>query len=158
MKIFSWSDSFPVFIATFGPVGYLPIAPGTWGSGAAILIWWFAMRPLPVLYYLIILLLLTAVAVWSSSQAEKTLGHDSGHIVIDEVVGQLIALVICPRSILFAVSGFFIFRLFDIWKPAPINSSQNLSSGWGVVMDDLLAGIYTAIVLFIIAYLTSRYA
>jgi len=157
MTRYPWMRNFSVFIATAGPVGYLPIAPGTWGSGLAILFWWFAMRNLPITGYLLILFIITAAAVWSSTQAEKSLGHDSGHIVIDEIAGQLTGLLICPRSISFAVLGFFIFRLFDIWKPEPINASQKLPQGWGVVTDDILAGIYTAVVLIIISFLWSRY-
>ena len=101
------TGNFSTFIATVGPVGYLPIAPGTWGSGFAILVWWFAMMNLTITIYLVLLTIITATAVWSSSKAEKVLGRDSGHIVIDEVAGQLSALVICPQTVAFAVLGFF---------------------------------------------------
>ena len=147
-----WMGNFSVFIATAGPIGYMPIAPGTWGSGLAVIIWWFGMKYLPLPTYIIVLLLITALSIWSSSKAEKTLGHDSGHIVIDEIAGQLTALILAPHSILYGVLGFFIFRLFDIWKPYPIYSSQKLPSGWGATIDDILAGIDTAIVLIIISY------
>jgi len=153
-----WLVSFPTFIATAGPVGFIPIAPGTWGSGLAVLIWWFWLRSLPLTYNIVLLILVTVVAIWSASRAEITLGHDSGHIVIDEVAGQLVALLICPKTFFFAVLGFFIFRLFDIWKPEPIYSSQKLPKGWGVVIDDIIAGLYTAIALFGISYLMSKYA
>ena len=115
------------------------------------------MMNLTITIYLVLLTIITATAVWSSSKAEKVLGRDSGHIVIDEVAGQLSALVICPQTVAFAVLGFFIFRLFDIWKPYPIYSSQKLPAGWGVVIDDILAGIYTAVVLIIISFALSRY-
>ena len=153
-----WIRNFPAFIATAGPVGFMPIAPGTWGSALAVLIWWFGIKDLPISSYLIVLFLITAISIWSSTKAEKSLGHDSGHIVIDEFAGQLTALIVCPHSILFGVLGFFIFRLFDIWKPYPIYSSQKLPSGWGVTIDDILAGIYTAIALFFISLIITRYA
>ena len=136
-----------VQLACLGPVGKLPIAPGTWGSGFAVLIWWFFMAGLNSAVFWIIVLCLTAVAIPISGLAEKTLGRDARPIVIDELVGQLIALSFCHQLMLNGILSFFLFRLFDIWKPFPINSSQRLKSGWGVVADDVVAGVYAAIVL-----------
>ncbi|MCF7810333.1 phosphatidylglycerophosphatase A [bacterium] len=144
--------STPVFaaIATLGPVGKLPIAPGTWGSGVTLLIWWFALAELSPVTMAILIIVLAIIAIPVSGSAEKILGRDAGSIVIDEVVGQLIVLSVCQKSILQGLLAFFLFRLFDVWKPFPINASQKLKGGLGVVIDDVLAGIYSAIVILII--------
>jgi phosphatidylglycerophosphatase A len=137
-------------IATLGPVGKLPIAPGTWGSAVTVLIWWFLMTETTPVIFAAIIVFLTIIAVPVSGSAEKILGKDAGPIVIDEVVGQLIALSVCQGSMMFGFLAFLLFRLFDVWKPYPINISQNLKGGWGIVIDDVLAGIYSAIVILII--------
>ena len=78
------------------------------------------------------------------------MGHDNGHIVIDEVVGYWFAMYLFPPTLYYIVFGFLLFRLFDIAKPYPINKLQNLPKGWGVMVDDLLAGAYAAIALLVI--------
>jgi len=141
-----------VVIATFGPIGRLPLAPGTWGSGVAVLIWWFFLSALNPFIFWAIILLITGLAIWSSDHAERVLDKkDPGVIVIDEVVGQWLTLALVPRQIGYVLIGFVIFRIFDIVKPFPINRSQRLPGGWGIVLDDILAGIYGLIfMLFII--------
>jgi len=137
-------------IATLGPVGKLPIAPGTWGSAVTVLIWWFLMTEITPVIFAAIIVFLTIIAIPISGSAEKILGRDAGSIVIDEVVGQLITLSVCQGSMLFGILAFFLFRLFDVWKPYPINISQKLKGGWGIVIDDVLAGSYAAVVILII--------
>lgn len=136
--------------ATVGPVGRLPIAPGTWGSLAAVVIWWLLLSTLSLASYWSILLVMFILAVWVSGHAEQILGRDARPIVIDELVGQWIVLGFCPRHIWAAVAAFLLFRLFDIWKPFPVGLSQRLKGGWGVVADDILAGGYAALVIAII--------
>ncbi len=140
-------------VATLGPVGYLPIAPGTWGSGVAVVIWWFGLSDLNHTGYWLLILAVTALALWSSHRAERSLGRDARPIVIDELVGQWTALAACPIKLLPVVLAFFLFRGFDIWKPFPVRSSQRLPGGWGVVADDILAGGYAALVMLIIRWL-----
>lgn len=103
--------------------------------------------------YLVTLLALIFLAAWASTIAEILLGEkDSQKIVIDEVVGILVTLALVPYSWKFMLAGFMLFRLFDIWKPFPVRLCQDrLPAGWGVVMDDVTAGIYANLVLQIVA-------
>ena len=86
---------------------------------------------------------MTALAVWAAGEAEKDLGHDAGPIVIDEVIGQTLALMFVPHRLLVFVAAFFLFRLFDIWKPLGAYQAQSLPGGFGIVADDAIAGITT---------------
>ena len=111
-------------LATLGPAGYAPIAPATAGSALIALIGWFL--PVPPLALTIVLLLLgTLIAVWVAGEAEKTLGHDAKPIVIDEAVGQSLALLFVPHVWWAFAAAFLLFRIFDIWKPLGANQAQN---------------------------------
>ena len=127
-------------IATLGPVGYAPIAPATAGSAVVTLVAWFAPAP-PVAAVVVMLVAIGALAVWSAGIAERTLGHDAKPIVIDEVVGQMLALLYVPRHPVEYAAAFLLFRLFDIWKPLGAREAQRFPGGWGVVADDVIAGI-----------------
>ncbi len=142
------------FLASFLGVGFLPFMPGTWGSLVAFglyflvpesWLWgsglWFSFP---------IFLVFCLLSVYISSQAEKTLGRDHGSIVIDEVCGFFLAVLFLPKSWLIGLYGFVFFRVFDIAKPFPINRSQQLPRGWGVVTDDLIAGLFANILLQLI--------
>jgi phosphatidylglycerophosphatase A len=85
------------------------------------------------------------IAVFFISKAEKKLGHDSNKIVLDEFMGYFIAVVFLPKTVLIAIFAFILFRFFDIFKPEPVNVLQKLPAGWGVMADDLMAGVYTNI-------------
>jgi len=149
-----------VLIATGFGIGQVPLAPATAASLAvAILLFAIAsfapsaLAPLPVAAALVVLL---PIAIWSSGEAEKELGHDAHPIVVDEVVGMLASVVGIarfaePNPAVALFAAFALFRFFDIVKPFPIRSSQRLPGGWGVVVDDLLAGIATNLVLRILA-------
>ncbi len=165
-------------IATFFMVGKAPKGPGTFGSLAAALIYYYLPRiaaivnsffnplslrgvasemtgrVLPQIYdspfWLLFLIAFFFLGVYVSTKAEETMGHDNGHIVIDEVVGYWFALYLFQPSLYYVVFGFLLFRLFDIAKPYPINKLQNLPKGWGVMVDDLMAGVYTALILGLI--------
>jgi phosphatidylglycerophosphatase A len=128
------------FLATLGPVGYAPLAPATAASAVVALVGWFIPPPgLPVA--LLILVLGTGVAVAVSGAAEKTLGHDAKPIVADEVVGQSIALLFAPHQVAAFAAAFVLFRVFDVWKPLGAREVQRLPGGWGVVADDVVAGL-----------------
>jgi phosphatidylglycerophosphatase A len=128
------------FVATLGPVGSVPIAPATAGSAVVVLAGWFT--PVPALWVALLLIAAcAALAVWSAGEAERTLGHDAKPIVIDEVVGQSLALLLVPHRPLAFLAAFVLFRLFDVLKPLGAREIQRLPGGWGVVADDVVAGL-----------------
>jgi phosphatidylglycerophosphatase A len=132
------------FLATGFYSGYSPIAPGTAGSAVAWVIFILipGLRDVPLLLTSIVVFF---IGVKVATDVEKTDGHDASVIVIDEVVGMWISLLFLPASISWTgwVAAFFIFRLFDIIKPFPAGRSQKLPAGWGIMVDDMFAGIYT---------------
>jgi len=141
-----WADRIAAVIASTGFSGFSPIAPGTVGSAiAVILLWWIPVPP-PALAAAI-LVLLFFIGVWSATRAETLWGHDAGRINIDEVAGMIIAVLFVPRTIWVYSAAFILFRLFDIVKPYPANVSQRLARGWGVMVDDVFAGIYANLLL-----------
>jgi phosphatidylglycerophosphatase A len=139
----------PYALATFFGCGYSPIAPGTAGSLAAILIA-LALHSRAMLLLLSALLLLPAI--WSAGKvAQQESRKDPQIVVIDEVLGQWITLAgtatLNWKSFLAAV---VLFRLFDIWKPPPVRQLEALSGGFGIVADDLMAGLYGALAIFVL--------
>jgi phosphatidylglycerophosphatase A len=134
-------------IATLGFIGYLPAAPGTWGTLAGLLFLIFFRMPLPV--YLSFIALCIAVGIIASQTAEEMIGErDSGHIIIDEFTGCLISLLALPQTTAYCAAAFFLFRFFDILKPPPIRTIETLlTGGVGVMADDVLAGACTNLTL-----------
>jgi phosphatidylglycerophosphatase A len=137
-----------VFLATFGYCGYFPIAPGTVGSAAGLLVyllvWWTGS---PVLEVGLIAGLF-AVGVWAGTTAERFFGGiDPGPVVIDEVVGMLITLAFIPVGPAAALAGFFLFRISDIIKPFPARRLEALHGGLGVMADDAMAAVYANLAL-----------
>jgi phosphatidylglycerophosphatase A len=130
--------------------GYVPKAPGTAGSLAAIL--FFGLIPLSVFFQIGLLIILFFAGVYSSAYVEKLEGTDPGLVVIDEFVGQGIAVLFIPKTILFYGAAFILFRIFDIFKPLWINRIQDLPRGWGIMTDDLLAGVYANILIQVFIY------
>ena len=127
-------------VATLGGVGYLPWMPGTWGTLAALPLWWL-LAQLGAWGYGLALIILAAVSIGVTARAEKYLGPDHPAIVLDEVVGLLAALAWIPLQWQWVFIGFVLFRLFDIWKPFPVKYGEQLPGGWGVTLDDLAAGL-----------------
>jgi phosphatidylglycerophosphatase A len=141
---------FAVWIATGFGIGYLPVAPATLASFAVALVLLPVAGALDPWIVGGTALALAAIGVWSAGEAEKTLGTDAKPIVIDEIVGMLVG--VCGVSmgsnpILTLGLLFVLFRVFDIAKPFGIGRSQRLPGGWGVVVDDVLAGLLTNLVL-----------
>ncbi|NOX89561.1 MAG: phosphatidylglycerophosphatase A [Calditrichaeota bacterium] len=129
--------------------GYSPIAPGTAGSLLALVL--FALLPAASVVWLLISAVVFFIGVKISTFIEREKGEDPSLVVIDEIVGQWIALLFLPAYSLTVFAGaFFLFRLFDVWKPYPIDLSQKLNGGWGIMVDDVLAGIYANLVLQIV--------
>lgn len=141
-------DRLILFIATGGGSGYLPKAPGTWGSVVGVALWYFMCRLNPLTYFTIVGALFV-VGVFAAGGAEKIVDRgDPGLVVIDEIVGQLIALALLPCHLVTALLGFALFRLFDILKPFPVNwLDDHLHGGLGIMLDDVAAGIYALIVM-----------
>ena len=136
-----------VISSGFG-LGYSPVASGTVGSLLGIPLVWFYPNSL------VMALLLIILGIWSSSQGEKLFGEkDSSKIVIDEVAGYYLAMLALPLTWPFFLSAFFLFRILDVIKPGPIKRLQELKGGWGVVADDLAAGILTNIILRIFYFI-----
>jgi phosphatidylglycerophosphatase A len=132
-----------VFIATVAYCGYFPIAPGTVGSAAGLVVYllvWWAQSPLVEVALILTLFL---AGVWAGTTAERYFGGiDPGPIVIDEVVGMLITLAFIPVGLSGAIAGFVLFRIFDVIKPFPAGRLERLHGGFGVMADDAMAAIY----------------
>ena len=141
-------DRLLMFIATGAGSGYLPKAPGTWGTLVGLLLWW-PLAGLSLAAYLAAVAVLFIVGVASAGAAEKILDRgDPGVVVIDEIVGVLIALAAVPLHPVAALAGFALFRLFDIAKPFPVGwVDRHLHGGLGIMLDDVAAGLYTLVVL-----------
>jgi phosphatidylglycerophosphatase A len=139
------------WIATGFGSGLSPIAPGTAGSLAALLPW-LALNELPLPYYALALIVASALGVWACAWVVRKAGvADPGFAVWDEFVGLWIALaplVGIPVSWAWIAAGFILFRIFDIWKPWPVSwADRHVDGGFGVMLDDVIAGLYAAIVL-----------
>ena len=132
-----------VFVATCAHVGYAPVAPGTFGSLLALVLYYLIRRQQSTAIELGVIAVVVVIGLWSATEAEHHFGGiDPGPVVIDEVVGMLITLALHPVNIKGAVVGFFIFRLLDIVKPWPARRLELLPGGFGVVLDDVMAGVY----------------
>ena len=142
---------FILLLATGFGVGTSPIAPGTLGTLVAILIYYFLSEISPPLYE-ITLIGFFFLSVWVSENAERFFRKkDDQRIVIDEIIGFLTTMLWVPKTIRFVIIGFFLFRFFDILKPFPIRRlEKGFSGGFGVVLDDVVAGVYANIVLRLI--------
>ena len=143
-----------IIVSTFFYLGYLPLIPGTFGSLAGIFLFYCIKGN--ILAYAVLILILMVLGLLLSAEAEKIFNQkDSRYIVIDEVVGMLLSLLFIPYSIKLVILAFFIFRLLDTLKPYPAGISQRLNAGLGVMGDDIVAGIYTNLVLQLILRLAS---
>lgn len=130
--------------------GFTPKAPGTAGSLAALLLW--AIIEPSILGQALIIIFAFLIGVFTSNKLETSLGKDAPIIVIDEFVGLFITLFASPFSIPVFACGFIFFRFFDILKPLGINSLQKINGGMGVMLDDVLAGVYSLICLRLAIY------
>lgn len=137
-----------LFVASCGHLGYVPVAPGTFGSAAGLavfaLIRWSGVPSLEPGAIVVLL----ALGVWSGNLAERHAGRaDPGFVVLDEVVGMLITLAAIPVTMMGGVAGFLLFRLFDVVKPWPANRLEALPGGLGVMADDAMAAVYANLTL-----------
>jgi phosphatidylglycerophosphatase A len=133
-------------IATVFGAGYSPVAPGTVGSAVAALVLW--LIPFSRVGVVLFLVAVIVVGTWAAHVAERGLGgKDPGAIVIDEVAGMTLSVVLFPLTPAVLLGGFVLFRIFDVVKPPPAHGSQRLTGGVGVMIDDLIAGLYALAVL-----------
>jgi phosphatidylglycerophosphatase A len=144
-------DKLIVALATGLYSGKIPFAPGTWGSAFALIPWYFC-RGLSLVNYLIVLAVIFVVGFLTSGSAEKILDRpDPGCIVIDEILGMFITLTLAPNHPAAWLLGFVLFRIFDVLKPIPVSwFDTHLHGGIGIMMDDVMAGIYALICLQLI--------
>jgi phosphatidylglycerophosphatase A len=144
-------DRLIVLIATGLYSGKLPFAPGTWGSAFALVPWYFC-RGLSLAHYGIVLAVLFVVGFLTAGSAEKIFDKpDPGSVVIDEVLGIFITLTLAPNHPVAWVLGFILFRIFDVLKPFPVSwLDTHLHGGIGIMLDDVMAGIYALICLQLI--------
>ena len=137
LKISEW-------IATCFKIGYLPLAPGTWGSIFSVLLWWVFLKDLNLYFFGLIIFLFFIIGIFSSDIMIDELGdNDPSSIIIDELVGQWLALLFLPEGLINIAISFILFRFFDIIKPWPIPLIEKLPKGLGVMSDDVAAGFIT---------------
>lgn len=141
-------------ISTAFGIGYFPYGPGTLSALAVIFVYLFCPR-IDIIHFIAIILAVTFLGVATSTITEKEMQiksgeselHDPGIIVIDEIVGMLFALIALPHKLKFILPAFILFRFFDIVKPFPINKCEKLPAGWGIMLDDVVAGIFANIII-----------
>jgi phosphatidylglycerophosphatase A len=143
-----------VFIATVAFCGYAPVAPGTFGSAAGLIIyltvWWTRSPAIEVA----LIAATFVIGVWSATQAERHFGGtDPGPVVIDEVLGMLLTLAFIPVGLSGALAGFVLFRILDVIKPFPADRFERLHGGLGIMADDAMAGIYANLCLRLLMWL-----
>jgi phosphatidylglycerophosphatase A len=144
-------------VATGFYSGYAPIAPGTAGSIVAVALYFLPVFELPLILS-VVTLIVFFIGTFVSSQMEKILGDDPPVVVIDEIVGQWITFLFLPeKTMLVVILGFFFFRAYDIFKPPPARYVEKFKNGWGIMLDDVVAGIYANISLWMILWAYELY-
>lgn len=133
-------------IATVFGIGFLPKGGGTAASAVYCLVWTIFPHRFFSLELLLILFVVT-IGIWSASKVEAVWGVDSSKVVIDEVAGMMIALLFVPIKIRYVITALVLFRFFDILKPLGIKRMEKFPSGWGVMADDVLSGIYALVIM-----------
>ncbi len=141
-----------ILVATFFGAGRLRPGPGTWGSVAAVLLWTAIAYRLPTglrtPIVVVLAIVVTLIGIPAATQVARASGNkDPQFVVIDEVAGQLIALIAVPLAWKTFLAGFILFRFFDILKPPPVRQLERLPEGTGIVLDDVAAGIYALIIM-----------
>lgn len=141
-------------MATTGYIGFVPIAPGTFGSAVGLLVYAGVRATNSWAVEAAIIVVVLVVGIWAADRVEQQLGKDPGPVVIDEVLGMLVTVAFLDVNMTGAIVGFFVFRVLDVIKPPPAARLENLHGGPGIMFDDLMAGVYgqvmmrVAIVLF----------
>jgi phosphatidylglycerophosphatase A len=145
--------SLALVLATFGYSGYAPVAPGTAGSAAALVLYAILRWGTLTWIELPLIVALFAAGIWAADVTARHTGRvDPGIVVVDEVVGMLITVAWLSVGVVGAVIGFLLFRIFDILKPFPAAQSERLPGGLGIMVDDVVAGVYAHLVLRALAW------
>jgi len=140
------------FLATGFGSGLSTVAPGTLGTLVGVLICLLCL-PMPWTFRLLFVLALLVLSIYVADKAEKIYQKkDDQRIVIDEIIGLQITMLPVPINILNLCTAFVLFRIFDIWKPFPVKNLQGLPGGWGVVIDDVAAGIYAGAIMWLLMF------
>jgi phosphatidylglycerophosphatase A len=139
--------------ATFFYTGFFPFAPATFATLVFLALYWLVPGGDWIATWTIFIPTLV-LSIPASSRMEKTHGKDPHCVVIDEVVGIQVVLLGATPSLAGVIAAFVLFRIFDVWKPYPIDKLQSLPGGWGIVADDVLAGLYSRIVLVLAGLVT----
>ena len=151
----SLADRIAWGIATVGGVGLAPLVPGTVGSLVALAL--LLLIPFTPWSLGLTTLAVVAVGIWAAGRTEARLGeHDPRSVVVDEVAGYFVAALVLPQTWKWLLAAFIGFRLLDVIKPFPVRQLQALPGGWGIVVDDLAAGAYTALALHLVRALLGR--
>ena len=130
-------------VSSAGPAGHVPVAPGTAGSAVGVALWLLVRAAETPALEVFVLVAVLAAGVWSATVTEQHYGRqDPGVVVIDEVAGMLIACFWLPLETVGVIAAFLAFRLFDIVKPYPAGAAERLPGGWGIMADDVVAGLY----------------
>ena len=136
--------------------GYFPVASGTLGSLAALIIYfipgfeqWFVIVPLTLIF--------AAYGIYVGTKFEIVYGKDPAECTIDEIVGMWISLIALPKTILIAIGAFLLWRILDIIKPPPARNLERLKGGIGIMIDDVISGLYTLIIMHLVVYLLGKF-
>lgn len=132
--------------------GYIPFASGTWGSLAALIIYLIPgfEKPIVIIPAIIIFIIL---GIFTGNKFDVIYGKDPAECTVDEVVGMWISLLFLPKTFLVVTAAFFMWRAFDIIKPSPARQAENLPGGLGIMMDDIIAGLYSLLLLHLILFI-----
>ena len=141
--------------ATVLGIGFLQLAPGTWASLAAMCAWFFISQQIDFSFSLQLVAVLVSViiGIWSSVRLENEWGKDPSKIVIDEWAGMWITLLFLPSDSWILALAFVVFRILDIWKPSIIRKAEKIKGGWGVMMDDIVAGLIGNVLIRIVLWI-----
>jgi phosphatidylglycerophosphatase A len=148
-----WTN--PLYFIAFGfGSGAMPIAPGTFGTLLAIP-FYLLLRPLPLYAYLVVVLAFIIFSIWVSDRVSREIHvHDHQGMCIDEFAGFFVTMIAAPHDWPWIVLGFFLFRLFDIWKPWPIRwIDEKVQGGFGMILDDVVAGLFAMCIIQVLALL-----
>jgi len=142
------------FIAFGFGSGAMPFAPGTFGTLIAIP-FYLAIRSLPLMAYIILVALIVIGSMWLCERVSREINvHDHQGMCLDEIVGYLVTMTGAPHGTIWIILGFILFRIFDIWKPWPIDYiDKHISGGFGIILDDVLAGIFSIIFLKLLSWI-----
>lgn len=146
-------------IGTAMGLGFSPIAPGTAGALGGAVVGWAVMHfaPFPVIVLSFLIGLFLLLGVHSAGKLESLWGKDPSRVVIDEVVGMWIAMFMIPTGWPYTLAAFILFRFFDIYKPMFIRKAEQLKGGWGIMADDVLAGIYANVLIQLFCFIQIYY-